>query len=276
MTFILAQHWYQLILCALLVPAVYGLLWLHKRWTRAERELSRLLPFIHDGSVPIDELLKIEGRFKNLALSMHDILRDLRQQKSAVMRLEMEVHQRVANKTDALQRTIGSLRLQASKDAVTGLYNRRMLDQILPELADRTRATGSHLTLLMIDLDYFKDVNDTLGHAAGDQLLITVSQIIRSGIRDNDMAFRYGGDEFVVLMPEADLAQGKALAERLSTLVSIYAKTLHLPIPPGLSIGVACTLDLENSSAAHLLRHADEELYKIKEARPIPSRRGAA
>jgi diguanylate cyclase (GGDEF)-like protein len=156
------------------------------------------------------------------------------------------------------------------------MFNRRMLDQILPELTDRTRAGGSQLTVLMIDLDYFKEVNDTLGHAAGDQLLIVVSQIIRSGIRDIDMAFRYGGDEFVILMPETDHNAGAALAQRLGSLVDAHAKTLHLPFPPALSVGIACTMNLANSSAGHLLRHADEELYKLKSIRHPGGRRGAA
>jgi diguanylate cyclase (GGDEF)-like protein len=274
MTFI--SNWYQLILCALLCPSIYALLAIRRRWTAPERELITILPSIHRGEVPIDDLLNIQGPFQPLAQSIHGILRDLRQQQAAVARLEMEIQQRISNKTDALQRTIGSLRLQASKDAVTGLYNRRMLDQILPEVADRVRAAGSYLTLLMIDLDYFKSVNDTLGHAAGDQLLIVISQIIRSGIRDVDMAFRYGGDEFVILMPEIDHSGASTLAQHLSDLVSGHAKTLHLPHPPALSVGIACTKDLENSSATNLLRHADEELYKIKSVRHAYDRRGAA
>lgn len=267
---------YHLILCALLVPCVLALFSMRRRWSTPERELIKILPDIHQGKVPIDDLLKVEGPFAPLARNIHEILRDLRLQQASVARLELEIQQRIANKTDALQRTIGSLRLQASRDAVTGLFNRRMLDQVLPELTDKTRAAGSYLTLLMIDMDYFKEVNDTLGHAAGDQLLIIVSQIIRSGIREIDMAFRYGGDEFVIVLPEQDAAAGGALAERLSQLVSAHAKTLHLRFPPALSIGIACTKDLANSSANNLLQHADAELYKIKSARHPLGRRGAA
>ena len=277
MAYIWNSDWHTLILCTLLIPSICALIALRRRWTSPERELAKILPSIHRGEVPIDDLLNFAGPFETLARNIHEILRDLRQQQAAVARLEMEIQQRIASKTDALQRTIGSLRLQASRDAVTGLFNRRMLDQILPELADRLRATGSHLTLLMIDLDYFKEVNDTLGHAAGDQLLIVVSQIIRSGIRDIDMAFRYGGDEFVILMPETDHNAGAALARAAwPRWWTPTPKRCIFRSRPRLSVGIACTMNLANSSAGHLLRHADEELYKIKSIRHPGGRRGAA
>jgi diguanylate cyclase (GGDEF)-like protein len=239
----------------------------YRIWIRPLRQLLELLPLIRQGEAPIEELTGVGGALRPLVAEVQEVLRELRQQKSAVARLELEIQQRVANRTDALQRTIGSLRAQASRDALTGLYNRRMFEQHLPQLVDRTRAEGSYLSLLMIDLDYFKEVNDTLGHAAGDRLLATIGQIIRSGIRDTDLAFRYGGDEFVVVLPETDREHAEGLAQRLNSLVEGYAKTLHLQNLPRLSVGIAFTLDLENPSTENLLHAADQQLYEIKSIR---------
>lgn len=270
------QSIHLLVVVAGLCASAYVILMQHRQWNKPVREMATLLPLARAGEAPIDDLLKIRGPLEELAQNVHCILRDLRQQQSMVARLELEIHQRVAKKTDSLQRTIGSLRNQATRDAITGLFNRRMLDSVLPEFVDRTRAGGSFLSLLMIDIDYFKEVNDTLGHAAGDQLLITVAQIIRSGIRDNDLAFRYGGDEFVLILPELNRPQSLAMAHRLASMVDEYGKTLHLDYPPALSIGLACSDDLPSSTADQLLRHADAELYKIKMAHHPGHHRGAA
>src|SRR5690606_14641280 len=132
-----------------------------------------------------------------VAALLAEILHDLRQQKTAVAELHAETRQRVAQRTDALERQLGSLRQQASRDKLTGLYNRRMLDQCLNQLVDECRAGRRALCLLMMDADYFKQLNDTLGHAAGDDLLRSIGQIIRSALREQDLAFRYGGDEFI-------------------------------------------------------------------------------
>jgi diguanylate cyclase (GGDEF)-like protein len=122
----------------------------------------------------------------------------------------------------------------------------------------------------MIDVDHFKGLNDTLGHAAGDQLLRDIGQLIRSSVRDGrDAAFRVGGDEFVVLMPGATPAAAASLAQRLISLVDAHAKTLRTIPKPRLAIGVALLSELPaNKVGAHeLLRAADRVLYKIKSER---------
>ena len=112
---------------------------------------------------------------------------------------------------------------------MTGLYNRRLLDQHLPPIIDRCRNTQTHLSLLMIDVDHFKKLNDTLGHAAGDEMLRDIAQIIRSTIRENDSAFRYGGDEFVVVLEGFDAEAGQALGDRLISLVDALRKPCASP-----------------------------------------------
>jgi diguanylate cyclase (GGDEF)-like protein len=116
----------------------------------------------------------------------------------------------------------------------------------------------------MIDIDYFKPLNDTLGHAAGDQMLKSVAQIIRSTIRENDLAFRNGGDEFVVVLEECDAATGRVMAERLGALGDSLGRTFRLIPPPCLSIGLTTLAEVKDADAPALLRRADEVLYQVK------------
>src|SRR5207249_3038126 len=109
--------------------------------------------------------------------------------------------------------------------------------------------------------------NDTLGHAAGDELLRNIGQIIRSSIRENDAAFRCGGDEFVVVLNGSTVGAAQALAKRINSLVAALAKTLRIPQRPGLSIGISTLDELRDPNAQSLLEQADKRLYEIKSAR---------
>ena len=150
---------------------------------------------------------------------------------------------------------------------MTGLYNRRLLDQHLPPIVDRCRVAKSHLSLLMIDVDHFKILNDTLGHAAGDDLLRDIAQIIRSTIREHDVAFRYGGDEFIVVLEGFDAEAGAALGDRLVSLVDALSQTLRVEPKPRLSIGVATIKDLAKATPTSLVEEADRLLYEEKRMR---------
>lgn len=239
----------------------------YKLWTRPMRKMGELVEQIRRGELPVDEIMQVEGVPAVLVPVLHDLLRDLRKQRSEIQQLKLEMSQKVANRTDALERQLGSAREKASRDALTGLHNRRMLDETLPRLVSRCAAEQKMLTVLMIDVDYFKLLNDTLGHAAGDELLRSIGQIIRSAIRGNDMAFRCGGDEFVILMADSNHAAGAGLAERLITLVDAMAKTLRLEKRPRLSIGISQFGDDLSCTASELLEQADRALYEVKSKR---------
>src|SRR4029078_6871550 len=103
----------------------------------------------------------------------------------------------------------------AITDGLTGLYNRRYMESHLGALGERAPARGKPLTALMLDIDYFKSVNDTYGHDAGDDLLSEFSTLIKKSIRGIDLACRLGGEEFVIVMPETDMAVASIVAERL-------------------------------------------------------------
>jgi len=171
----------QLMMAAALpVTLMWATVRRRRNWHEPLRQLEELVPLVREGEEPLDSLSKVGGKLAPLALVCQQMLRDIREEKLRIAQLEEEVRQRIVSRTEALERRIGALRQQAARDVLTGLFNRRTLDDYLPEAIERCKATSAPLCLLMIDVDNFKPLNDTLGHAAGDQMLKSLAQIIRS------------------------------------------------------------------------------------------------
>jgi diguanylate cyclase (GGDEF)-like protein len=263
-------HWVLQVLLAIvaILSGAWPLIYQGRYWSLPSRRLQSLIPRVRTGELPIEALARVRGGMVDLVPVIQDVLRDLRQQRAAFAALDDEINHRVAKRTDALERKLGSLQQKASRDALTGLLNRRMLDEHLPNLIEQCRIKGIPLSLLMIDVDNFKLVNDTLGHAAGDDLLKNLGQLIRSTIRDEDYAFRCGGDEFIILLPGSTTREAESLAERLGSLVDSLGKMLKVPRRPRLSIGIATTTEIIlNPTPENLMEAADQKLYLIKKAR---------
>ena len=242
----------------------------HERhWSSPTQRLVRLLPQVREGKAAIESLSGIRGGIKPVLPLVQDLLHEIRRNELAMIEMAEEMHQRVANRTDALERKLDSLREQAARDPLTGLYNRRALDAILARLLDEARLGRADLGVLMIDVDHFKPLNDALGHAAGDALLRDLGGIIRSTIGKDDLAVRYGGDEFLVLLPGSAGDSSQALALRLVSLFDALVKPLRVARPraPRLSIGIAQLADLGHASAQELVQAADRNLYYAKAAR---------
>jgi two-component system, cell cycle response regulator len=169
---------------------------------------------------------------------------------------------------DALKANYKKTISQAITDGLTGLYNRHYLDNHLNNLVREALNNNKPLSLMILDIDKFKSVNDTYGHDVGDVALKHISAIIVSTVRSSDLAARLGGEEFVVLMPGTDSVQAKAAAERLRKNVEI--SSFAIPHPPGkisitVSIGVSFMNEMGDSGQA-LLKRADEAMYKAKNA----------
>jgi two-component system cell cycle response regulator len=154
----------------------------------------------------------------------------------------------------------------AVTDALTGLYNRRYMESHLGTLVNYAAHRGKAISLLVIDIDFFKAVNDTHGHDVGDQVLKEFSRRIRKNIRGIDMACRLGGEEFVLVMPETNMAEAYVIGERLRMAISgqdfsvaDIAESLTITV----SIGIAA-LEGADDSADALLKRADKALYRAK------------
>ena len=158
-----------------------------------------------------------------------------------------------------------ALRTQSLRDALTGLYNRRYLEEVLEREVRRAARAAQSLGVLMIDLDHFKTFNDTYGHDAGDAVLREIAASLTKGIRAEDFVCRFGGEEFVVILPTADLAASRARAERLRTktreLTIVYqGKSMGMIT---ISVGVAVFSE-NGSSPKELMAAADVALYEAK------------
>lgn len=152
----------------------------------------------------------------------------------------------------------------ALTDGLTGAYSHTHFHQLLQEEVYRARRYDRSLSLLLLDLDDFKDINDTFGHQAGDSALVAVSDILRANIRKSDRLARYGGEEFAIILPEAKRAGAMRIAEKLRTRVEREAAgRCALGRPVTASFG-ATTLSSESDGAVELVRQADQALYEAK------------
>jgi diguanylate cyclase (GGDEF)-like protein len=161
----------------------------------------------------------------------------------------------------------GKLERQALRDPLTGLYNRRYMEESLERELRRAQRTGRGAGLLMLDIDYFKNFNDRHGHGAGDALLQAIGRFLEHHTRGADLACRYGGEEFLVLLPDTDAETLRQRAEEIRAGVE-RIRIEHDGIAlegVSLSVGVAA-FPGAGGTAAQLLRVADQALYAAKAA----------
>jgi diguanylate cyclase (GGDEF)-like protein len=158
-----------------------------------------------------------------------------------------------------------TLTLLATMDSLSGLYNRVEFTKLAQRELCLAKIDNEDLSILMIDIDKFKDINDSFGHAAGDEVIREMGQIIMSSFRKTDFAGRLGGDEFVVLLKNAAPAEANRIAEKLRKTVS-KTKVLYgeQEISLTISVGVASLSADNNSDIENILKQADDALYKAK------------
>jgi diguanylate cyclase (GGDEF)-like protein len=178
------------------------------------------------------------------------------QLRSANMQLRLQL--------DEIHQLQERLKEQAIRDPLTGLHNRRYLDETLPRELARAKREGYPLSIIMVDLDRFKQVNDTYGHPAGDEVIKALSAILKTGTREGDVACRYGGEEFVVALPRMDLEGARARGDEWRAAIagsSIRHGELTLNVT--LSAGVAAFPD-HGHEIDTLVQCADLALYLSK------------
>lgn len=151
-----------------------------------------------------------------------------------------------------------------AKDSLTGIYNRKSFENQLENELKRYKRGTRPFGLIMIDIDFFKKINDTYGHLCGDQVLISLASSISSTIRSTDILARYGGEEFFCLLPETDIDNTILLAETLRKVVENKSFTFQdIPVKITISLGVTA-MEREIKSSEVLLRKADDALYEAK------------
>jgi len=184
---------------------------------------------------------------------------------------ELEVRLRAGRRIVDLQSEIirarEELRIQATHDALTGLWNRAAIRDILCRQIARVRREGAPLCISIADIDHFKDINDTLGHGTGDIVLREVAQRLSAAVRQYDFIGRYGGEEFLVVLPGCDENIAQKQAERMRA--SLSERPFLLPegsssVAVTVSLGVSALVDSDTMDVENLLHAADKALYLAK------------
>lgn len=182
--------------------------------------------------------------------------------------LHQEMHERIVKLNNQLEERVAmrtrQLRELAARDPLTGLYNRRHLNEFLEQQLSEAQRYGSELACVMIDLDGFKQVNDRFGHHTGDEVLLIAASTITGELRASDVAARYGGDEFVLVLPHTSSESARVMTERLSACFSAELAQRLPQIHTGMSCGIASLRVGEVADAETLLRAADRALYRAK------------
>ncbi|HEY3282087.1 MAG TPA: diguanylate cyclase [Armatimonadota bacterium] len=176
----------------------------------------------------------------------------------------VEVALRTKQEQDRLREEAGRLQAMTLTDPLTGLYNRRMLDERLEEEVSRSRRYGTPLSCLMIDIDDFKKVNDRFGHPTGDTVLKQISEVLRCCSRAIDVVSRYGGEEFAVLLPETCLQGATQAAERIRAQLTHDVGAGVLPGISRVTLSVGIARLSAGDDGNTLLAKADAALYRAK------------
>ena len=228
-------------------------------------ELARLGPGDFFGEMallnekPRSATVRAIGEVEALVLAKEDFRRVVSETPGLALQLLAALSVRIRNADEQ----ISSLSDQAVRDTLTGLLNRRAFQDRLNEEVDRARRYGSHFSLVLLDLDHFKQINDTLGHGVGDQVLSWVGRILLEHTRVADTPFRIGGEEFAVLCPATHPSMARRAAERLVHVVAEAALPIDHPIRVTMSAGYA-SCPLHGDTFQEVYYAADQALLRAK------------
>lgn len=185
---------------------------------------------------------------------------------TAELSARIQGHLKRAQQISHLRNRRAELAQMALNDPLTGLANRTSFDLCLSQELARSHRSGYAFSLLMIDLDYFKWFNDCYGHQTGDTILRAVAKALRGTVRDSDIACRYGGEEFTVILPGATVASATQLAERLHQAISELSRNLWQDEKSlTVSIGLTCFDGTRRINSGELIAEADTALYQAKD-----------
>jgi two-component system, cell cycle response regulator len=230
------------------------------------RVCSQMRTVEHSRSLPIILIAEEGDRprvVRGLDLGVNDFIMRPVERNELLARVRTQIRRQ--RYTVELRRSVNNTLALAVTDELTGLYNRRYFDRHLSLMLGKAREQQRDMAVMLIDMDFFKTVNDTHGHDIGDAVLREFSQRLRRNIRGVDLACRFGGEEFVVLMPDTDFRQAQGVAERVR--LSVAEKGFETngggPLDVTVSVGVALN-ESDSDTPEMLLKRADVALYRAK------------
>jgi diguanylate cyclase (GGDEF)-like protein len=265
--FAFAQAGALLLLHLIFIPTMRRRLTEH---VQGIREVLEAIKELAEGSAPKPLAAGRKGEIGYLSVAFNDMACRLLASRKALLDANHSLEQRVEERTTELRQAAAKLDKMASTDALTGLFNRRYFTEQSRMLFSESIRRDSDLVCIMIDLDNFKTVNDTLGHQKGDELLCVAAEVMRSACRGDDVIARLGGDEFIILMPMADPTAMLNVAQRLQDHFVARAGELlagmNLPKTPSMSIGISSRKLCKAESFDAIVTSGDAALYEAKGA----------
>ncbi|BDU70239.1 diguanylate cyclase response regulator [Geothrix oryzae] len=247
----------DLVLCDLVMPGFDGLKFLGLKASR--KELAQIPVIILTAEDDLDRKAEILER------GASDYVTKPFHEKELLARVR--IHTKLKLLQDELREMNVQLEALSVTDVLTGLANRRRLMTRLEEEVQRARRYKTPLSVVMIDIDHFKQVNDSYGHAMGDEVLRNIGAMLKASLRTTDLAARYGGEELTLVLPHTDIPAALQVAENLRQKFSEMDHTLDgVTIRKTASMGLAARNGQgEMPDAEDLLKHADEALYRAKQ-----------
>ncbi len=222
-------------------------------------ELARTARALAEGSMDARAKVLSRDEIGDLARAFNDMADRLSQSRYDLLKLNAELERRVQERTRDLEQL-------AARDPLTCVYNRRYFTEVIAREFAAAERYDSDLTCMMFDLDRFKEINDRFGHRKGDEVLLTAANVIAGELRDADVAARFGGDEFVVLLPQTSAPAAAALARRITARFTEELARLGPELPATLSIGIASLRTTHAATSEALIHEADVALYAAKQA----------
>lgn len=241
--------------------------------SQSEESVAELLPGSCAGELsliddkPPSAYVLATDTSRVLALSREQLWRMMERDYKLSFNLLSVLAQRVRSNNELILQSIelqNAYRLRAETDALTGLHNRGWMDDIFPRQLDLSRRIGQPVSLLLIDIDFFKRVNDQFGHQVGDAALRHVASILTDNLRTADLSARYGGEEFAALLLATPLAPAAHSAERLCRQVAAFPLIMVGGKPLQLTISIGVAQWRTGSTMGELLAAADRALFQAK------------
>ncbi len=248
----------DLILCDLIMPNFDGFKFL--RLKRARQDYDNIPVLMVTGRDDMkDKIRGLEEGAQDYVLKPFNPLE---------LVARVKAHLRIKLLQDELKQVNEKLETLSNTDPLTGLYNRRYFFNILEREFERSKRYNRALSLLMVDIDFFKSVNDRCGHLIGDKVLAVVARILKTDLRKIDSCARYGGEEFVILLPETEINGAESVGNRYLTeireqdLSDICKEIKTITV----SVGIVCLPDDTIKTTDVFLKYADDALYAAKKA----------